>query len=198
MTDPSHLRLVLERVAEEVCEPELAAAQPLIGFDAFAAGQRIFGWVHLDADRLTDMLNAHTELRLVNVLVEDLEGRATVAADEAVVRRDELVAVRASGPRGDPARREDTLGHPILVEAGPYLVGGYLQAPAGSDPLARVRAGEPMIPLTDAWIASRSDAGIARRRLGTVIVNRHRVDRFRLVSETDLAAAAEPLAATAA
>jgi len=198
MTEPSRLRLVLERVPEEVHEPELVATQPLICFDAFAAGHRVFGWVHLDADRLTDMLNDHAELHLGNVLVEDLASGLTVTADEAIVHRDELVAVRASGPRGDPARRQPTVGHPLLVDAGPYLVGGYLHAPQGTDPLARVRAGEPMIPLTDAWIAFGSRDGVTRRRLGTVIVNRHLVTRFRAVTEAELEAAALPVAVAAA
>jgi len=197
MTEPSRLRLVLERVPEEVHEPELVATQPLICFDAFAAGHRVFGWVHLDADRLTDMLNDHAELHLGNVLVEDLASGLTVTADEAIVHRDELVAVRASGPRGNAARREDTASNPTLVEAGPYLIGGHLHAPAGMDPLARVRGREPMIPLTEAWIAYRSGDATTRRRVGTIIVNRHLADRFQLVSEEALEAAAPPVAAAA-
>ncbi len=197
MTEPSRLRLVLERVPEEVHEPELVATQPLICFDAFAAGVRVFGWVHLDADRLTDMLNDHAELHLGNVLVEDLASGLTVAADEAIVHRDELVAVRASGPRGNAARREDTVSSPTLVEAGPYLIGGHLHAPPGIDPLARVRGREPMIPLTEAWIAYRSGGATTSRRVGTIIVNRHLADRFQSVSEEALEAAAPPVAAAA-
>jgi len=197
MTEPSRLRLVLERVPEEVHEPELAAATPLICFDAFAAGHRVFGWVHLDADRLTDVLNDHAVLQLGNVLVENLVTGATVAADEAIVHRDELIAVRASGPRGNADRREDTVASPMLVEAGPYLIGGHLHARPGVDPLARVRGREPMIPLTDAWIAYRSGTETTRRRVGTIIVNRHLVSWFRSVSEEDLEAAA-PLVTAAA
>jgi hypothetical protein len=197
MSERARLCLVLERVGEEVHEPELAAPQPLIGFDAFAAGHRIHGWVRLEAGRLTDLLNAHSTVQLVNVLVENLETGASIAADEAVVHRDELVAVRASGPRGDPSRRSATVGHPMLVEAGPYLIGGHLHAAPGTDPLARVRGGDPMIPLTEAWIASRSGTDVVRRRLGTVIVNRHLVARFRAVTEADLEAAAAAVAVAA-
>ncbi len=197
MTEPSRLRLVLERVPEEVHEPELAAELPLICFDAFAAGHRVYGWVHLDADRLTDMLNDHVELHLGNVLVEDLASGQTVTADEAIVHRDELVAVRASGPRGNAARREDTVSSPTLVEAGPYLIGGQLHAPPGMDPLARVRSGEPMIPLTEAWIAYCSGGATTRRRVGTIIVNRHLATRFQAVTEADLEAAAPAVTAAA-
>lgn len=197
MHESRRLCLVLERVPEEVHEPELAAERPLLGFDAFAAGHRVYGWVRLDAERLTDMLNEHTELGLTNVLVEDLEDGTTIAADEAIVRRDDLVAVRASGPRGSPARREETVAWPTLVEAGPFLVGGYLHARPGADPLARVRNGEPMIPLTDAWIAHRSGDAVVARRVGTIIVNRHLVTRFRSVDQAELDAAAPPVVAAA-
>lgn len=197
MPDSHRLCLVLERVPEEVHEPELAAERPLLGFDAFAAGHRVYGWVRLDADRLTDMLNRHTELALANVLVEDLADGTTVTADEAIVHRDDLVAVRASGPRGSPARWEDTVACPTLVEAGPYLIGGYLHARPGADPLARVRNGEPMIPLTEAWIAHRRGDALVSRRVGTIIVNRHLVTRFRSVDEAELRAAAPPVVAAA-
>ena len=193
MRDSHRLCLVLERVPEEVHEPELAAEQPLLGFDAFAAGHRVYGWVRLDADRLTDMLNKHNVLELTNVLVEDLADGTTVAADEAIVHRDDLVAVRASGPRGSAARREDTVAFPTLVEAGPYRIGGHLHSRPGSDPLARVRNGEPMIPLTEAWIAHRSGGASVHRRVGTIIVNRHLVTRFRSVDEAELEAGAPPV-----
>jgi hypothetical protein len=197
MTETSRLCLVLERVPEEVHEPELAVPLPLVGFDAFVADHRVFGWVRLDADRLTDMLNEHLELHLSNVLLECLGDGTTVAADEAVVRRDELIAVRASGPRGNASRREATEAHPVLVEAHPYLVGGHVHALPGGDPLARVRGRDPMIPLTEAWIAYRPGGEAWRRRVGTIIVNRHLASRFERVAAAELEAAA-PVVATAA
>ena len=54
-----------------------------------------------------------------------------------------------------------------------------------------------MIPLTEAWIAYRSGDATTRRRVGTIIVNRHLADRFQLVSEEALEAAAPPVAAAA-
>ena len=198
MSEPRRLSLVLERVPEEIHEPELADTQPLLSFDAYAAGYRVYGWLHLEADRLTDMLNAHGELLLANVLVEDLDEGTTVAADEAVVHRDELIAVRASGPRGSAERWQETAAHPTLVEAGPYLIGGHLHARPDANPLARVRGREPMIPLTEAWIAYRSGGATTRRRVGTIIVNRHLVTKFTAVTQEELEAAAPPLAVAAA
>ena len=189
MAEPSRLCLVLERVSEEVHEPEFVATLPLVGFEAFVPGSRVFGWVRLDADRLTDMLNAHEELHLVNVLVEHLDGGATVTADEAVVRRGELIAVRATGPRGDASRRELTLTHPVLVESGLYLIGGHLHAAPGADPMIRMLGRDPMVPITAAWIAYRPGADDLRDRVGTIIVNRELATRIERVTEQELAEA---------
>jgi len=187
MVEPSRLCLVLERVSEEVHEPELVATLPLLGFEAFVPGSRVFGWVRLDADRLTDMLNAHEELLLVNILVENLDGGPTVTADEAIVRRGELVAVRASGPRGDASRREPTHTHPVVIESGPYLIGGHLHAAPGADPMVRILGRELMVPLTSAWIAYRPGADLRREHMGTIIVNRELVTSIQRVTEQELA-----------
>ena len=110
------------------------------------------------------------------------------------MRREDLLAVRASGPRGSAARRQETRAHPVLVEAGPYLVGGHLHAPPDVDPLTRIRGPEAMIPLTEAWISYRSGRDPARRRVGTIIVNRDRAERMERVTEAALADAAPAIA----
>jgi len=188
MAEPSRLCLVLERVSEEVHEPEFVATLPLVGFEAFLPDGRVFGWVRLDADRLTDMLNTHEELLLVNVLIEHLDG-ATVTADEAIVRRGELIAVRARGPRGDATRREPTLTHPVVVESGPYLIGGHLHAAPGANPMLRILGREPMVPLTAAWITHRGEAEPRLERVDTIIVNRELATRIARVTEEELAEA---------
>ena len=189
MAEPSRLCLVLERVSEEIHEPGFVATVPLVSFDAFVPGYRVFGWVRLDADRLTDLLNGHDELQLVNVLVEHLDDAATVTADEAIVRRGELIAVRASGHRGDAARREPTQTHPVVVESGPYLIGGHLHAAPGADPMLRILGLEPMVPLTAAWIAYGRGTDRRHYPVGTIIVNRDLATRIERVTEQELAEA---------
>jgi hypothetical protein len=115
-------------------------------------------------------------------MVEHLDDGATVTADEAVVRRADLVAVRASGPRGEASRRADTRTHPVVVESGSYRVGGHLHAAPGVGPASRIRGREPMIPLTDAWIEYRSGGELQRRRVGTIIVNRELATRIEPVA----------------
>jgi hypothetical protein len=185
MAEHSRLRLVLERVAETVDEPEYVTDVPLVSFEAFAADHRVYGWVRLDAERLTDLLNAHDELHLENVLVEHLGSGRTISADEAMVRRGELIAVRASGPRGDAALRRPTDVHAVVVESGPYRIGGMLNVAPGVAPALRLQGDEPMIPLTEAWVELRADGRATRRQVGTIIVNRDVATSMRLGAAED-------------
>ncbi len=179
---PATLSLVLERQAEDIHEPEFAAYTPLVGFEAFLSAQRVFGWVRLDADRLTDLLNAHDLLHLENVHVEDLRDGSTVAADETLLPRSEIIAVIASGPRGDPGRRAPTQRHAVAVESGVYRIGGCVHATAGVDPEARWQSGGPMVPLTGAWIEYRSGDRYCRDILDAVIVNRRLAARVEVAT----------------
>jgi hypothetical protein len=183
---PGRLQLVLQRTAEDVFEPDAVADAPLIRFAAYVADRRVFGWVRLHEDRLTDLLNAHDELHLVDVGLESLPNGWPGTVDEVIVARRDLIAVQASGPRGDPNRREATRAYPIAVGSDCYVVGGYLHVPNGVDPMANARSRPPMIPLTDAsieyWIHGRCE----HQASGTIIVNRDRADWIRLVTHDDL------------
>ena len=197
MAEPSRFCLVLERSSEDVHEPEYVTNAPLVSFEAFVPGHRVFGWVRLKADRLTDLLNDHEELLLANVRVEHLEDGTTVTADEAVVRRADLVAVRASGPRGEASRREDTRSHAMIVESGPYRIAGHLHAAPGVGPAARIQGREPMIPLTEAWIEYRSGNQLRHVPVGTIIVNRELATRIEPVAEQYLEQGGPPASAIA-
>jgi hypothetical protein len=166
------LSLVLERQAEEIHEPDFSAYAPLVSFEAFLSAERVFGWLRLDADRLTDLLNAHDLIHLANVLVEDHRDGGTVSAEETLIPRSEIVAVIARGPRGDPSRRLATRPNAVVVESGLYDVGGIMHAPIGMGPEERWQGGGPMVPLTEAWLEYRSGDQLRRVRSETVIVNR--------------------------
>lgn len=175
------LSIVLEPHAEEIHEPEFVAYAPLVGFEAFLAAQRLFGWVRLDADRLTDLLNAHELLELTNVLVEESRDGSVVLTDETRIPRSEIVAVVASGPRGDPSRRVQTSSHPVIVESGVYRVGGLLHVPSGVEPADRFAQGDPMVPLTDAWLEYPWGERRRRDTRSTVIVNRRAASSFEIL-----------------
>jgi hypothetical protein len=181
--DAATVSLVLERHAEDIHEPEFAAYAPLVSFEAYLARQHMFGWVRLDAERLTDLLNAHEIIRLENVLIEDHQDGTTVSAEATLVSRSEILAVIASGPRGDPARRLATRRHPVVVESCGYRIGGYVHTAPSTIPEDRFRDGGPMIPLTEAWLEYGSGVQRRRRDAGTVIVNRTLASRIEVVAE---------------
>jgi hypothetical protein len=103
-----------------------------------------------------------------------------------VVHRDRLIAVRAGGPQGDPARRQRVRLHPLVVRAGLYRIGGYLHARPGVAPLAEVRDRPKMIPLSSAWLEYRVAGRRKAQWVGTIVFNRDRTDSIEVVGERDL------------
>jgi hypothetical protein len=147
-----------------------------VEFVAYAEDCLVSGWVELAEDRITDLLNTHDEYDLLNAYVENLADGTPYQVAEVVVKRDELVMVHATGPRGHEGRRQHTRQHPLALQLGPYHVRGYIHALPGSDPIANFRRRQPMVPLTDAWVEYGSGDKRQRRRVGTLVVNRDLVD----------------------
>jgi hypothetical protein len=175
------VRLFLGREPDDVpaevdTPPPSRALPPEHEFIAYAEDCLLLGHIRLDAARLTDLLNDHEEYELVDVTVMDLVGERAVAVQTTLVTRDELLLVHALGPRGDRGRRLRTRQHPVALQVGPYHVRGYLHALPGSDPVASFRHRKPMIPLTEAWIEYDEGKIRQRRRVATLVVNRHQVD----------------------
>jgi hypothetical protein len=160
--------------------PPARALLPLVEFVAYAEDCILYGRVRLAADRLTDMLNAHDEFDLVDVMVERLDGQGAVEVKEVIVRRDELLLVHATGPRGSQARRTRTREHRLAIRIGPYDVRGDLHAFPGHDPLLTIRRRRPMVPITDAWIEYVAGGERRRRRVGALVVNRDEIDTVAL------------------
>jgi hypothetical protein len=185
-TRPGRLHFILQRNREDVFEPDYLAEVPHVRFVAYGRHAQVSGWVRLVEDRLTDLLNAHEELLLTDAEIERIDDGATRSSGEVLIHRSELVAVHASGPRGDEARRRPTRTHPVAMQAGSYLIGGYLHVPLGGDPIASLADRPMMIPLTDAWIESRSRGEHVRQSGGTLIVNRGQADWMRIVADNEV------------
>jgi hypothetical protein len=181
------LHLVLQPTSEEVYEPDFLLETPLIRFVAYDRSQRVFGWVSLVADRLTDLLNSCKELHLEEVETAGFEDRPARWADEVIIRRTDLIAVHASGPRGDEARRKKTRMHAVAMQSGNYLIAGHLHVAPGADPDESLRGRPAMVPLTDAWIEYWSGEERKHRATGTIIVNRDRTDWIRRITKRELA-----------
>jgi hypothetical protein len=182
----TRLHFVLQRTPEEVFEPDSVPEAPLVRFVAYARQHRVFGWIHLRAERLTDLVNAHDELLLTDVEIESLEDGQTRSAERVLINGRELVAVHASGPRGDEALRRRTRTHPVALQVGNYLIGGHLHVDPGTDPFTSLRARARMVPLTDAWIEYWSGGQRTKHAIGTIIVNRDAADWVRVVTDDEL------------
>ena len=182
----NRLTLRLDADAEDVFEPDFVADAPLLRFEAFLNAERLFGWVRLEASRLTDLLNGHETLHLQNVTFESLVDGSTRHEDELFVPRSTLIAVSVTGPRGDPALRRWTRSHPVAVQLGEFLLGGYAHAESGDDPLAAMLGRPPMVPLTDAWLQYWPGGERRRSWIGTMVFNRDLSDWIRVVSEDEL------------
>ena len=180
------LALHLDGVIEEVFEPDFVASAPLLRFEAFLARERVFGWIHLEAERLTDLLNAHEALHLHQASFEDLVDGSTRHEDELIVPRADLVAISVTGPRGDPALRRWTHSHPAAAQLGDFLMGGYAHTTPGEDALATIMGRPPMVPLTDAWLEHWLGGQRHRTWVGTMIFNRDLADWVRVVPEEEL------------
>ena len=173
------LRLVFRGQPPVVTEPALPDVQepsPEVEFVAYAEDCILSGQVELAADRLSDLINAHEELELIDVLVADLTDGHAFEVHQLAVRRDEILVVHATGPRGRADRRQRTRQHPIVAKLGPYTVRGYVHALPGSDPIASLRHRRPMVALTDASLEYFVGREEIRRRVATVLINRQLAD----------------------
>lgn len=168
------------------------APQQVIEFVAFGEEVLLSGRLRLSAERLTDMLNEHDEFQLTDVMVDRLDGQPAMEVDEVLVRRDEILLVQATGPRGTQGRRRSTRQHPVDLQTGPYHVQGFLHALPGSDPITSMRRRETMVPLTDAWIEFGVGNIRQHRPVGTLLVNRERLTWFKGVVDEKIASPALP------
>lgn len=153
---------------------------PELEFVAYAEDGRLSGRIRMDGTRLSDMLNDHDEYLLEGVLAERIPDGGTMVVPEILVRREELLLVRATGPRGNKELRTRTIPRGMVLETGPYLVTGNIHASAGIDPLLSFRRRRAMVPLTDASIEYRGVDGPIREYVDAIVVNRDLVDWVRV------------------
>jgi hypothetical protein len=176
----TRLRLVLRQPGPTSRAGAATDAElPEIDFVAYSTSERLSGRVRLDSARLTDMLNSHDEYVLVDALAERLPEGGSMVVSEILIGRHELALVRAGGPRGDRSLRVPTKTHGLVLRSGRYLVAGRLHSSAGEDPLAALRARDPMVPLTDASVLFRVGPDVVEEPASTIVVNRDLVDWVR-------------------
>lgn len=172
---PGRLRFGFSHAADDasVAAPDDAR---LVAFVAYGEDCILSGEAVLNADRLTDMLNAHDEYVLAGVTVERFDGGEPLDVPEIAVARDELFLVHANGPRGDAARRHRTMPQHLAIKMGPYEVRGFFHGLPGADPVVAFRRRKAMVPLTDASIGYTFRGERRETRFDTLIVNREQID----------------------
>jgi hypothetical protein len=187
---PRRLRLVFGRpeMGQTVGEPALAASRPpTVEFTAYSSDCRASAGISLDGNRLTDILNAHDEFELVDVLVETLEDGHAIEAHDLVVGRDELYAVHVGGPRGDPGRR--------VRPARPRSPCGSARMPSGATPTCcPVRTPSRASDIVAPWSYSRMPGSSTTRPTGaswrgpkrTWSTNRDLTDWVGLAADEDI------------
>lgn len=184
------LRLAIEGTDEAPDEPfvpePFTAPGPFVDFVAYAEDCTLSGQIRLGTGRLTDLLNGRDEWHLIDVMAESFDGAELVEIKEVAVPRHEIVVVHAAGPRGDHERRHRTNLHPVVVQAGRLRIRGYLHARPGLDPLVVIARSRPMVPLTNASIEYEHHGLHERRRVGTIVVNRDRIDAIDRVAEHEV------------
>ncbi len=149
---------------------------PEIDFVAFAEDGRLSGRLRLDATRLSDMLNAHDEYLMEQVLAERIPSGEKLLVPRIVVRRQELLAVCATGPRGERELRTRTVIRGMSMEVGPYMISGDVHTLAGVDAVVNFRRRRPMVPLTNAEVRYATSRGPAAEYVETIVVNRDHVE----------------------
>jgi hypothetical protein len=143
-----------------------------IEFLGFAADCTIMGKMTMFGERLTDFLNGQERYLVHHVECESLEDGHKAAIDSVSIERSDLLAVVATGPRGNEKQRVSLQTNRLHLSIGPYMVLGRLHTKPGSDAVADVLKRDPMVPLTNATIAYEVAGAIVARDLPTIIVNR--------------------------
>lgn len=143
-----------------------------IEFIGFAADCTITGKMTMFGERLTDFLNGQERYLVHHVECESLEDGHQAAIDSVSVERSDLLAVVATGPRGNEKQRVSLQTNRLHLSIGPYMVLGRLHTKPGSDAVSDVLKRDPMVPLTNATIAYELAGAIVARDLPTIIVNR--------------------------
>jgi hypothetical protein len=159
---------------------------PEVEFVAYAADCAISGFIRLEVNRLSDLLNGSEEFELRNVLVDDFSGTPPAGVSEVLVKREELLVVHATGPRGNPALRRPTRQHPVIAVIGPYQVSGYVHAMPGAPVLASLQRRGHIVPLSDASIDYVVGGSRQRRRVETLLINRDHIDSIVEAHEDDV------------
>jgi hypothetical protein len=156
-----------------------------IEFSAYADDYTVRGEVVLETERLAEFLDASHDVDVTNLTLRALDDGREHALPFAQIRREELCAVVATGPRGRADRRIRTRSYPIRVELGPYVVVGYFQALPTADAWAMLQRRQ-IVALSPARILFDSAGTRVEEAHPTLLLMGNKIDSFRDASDDDI------------
>jgi hypothetical protein len=143
-----------------------------IDFVGFSGDCRVEGKVDLDDARLADLLNRRPTILVHDVrVVSTLDGH-TQEFEQLEIGRDELDAVVASGPRGDPKRRLATKPSGVTMKLGHYSAEGFMHGPPAANPVRDISRRPAIVAITDAVIEYQFCGEAVSESFGTLLINR--------------------------
>jgi hypothetical protein len=156
-----------------------------IPFMAFGDDAVLHGELLLEGDRLSDFIGQEGPFQIESVVMEALDDGRTLEVPAVSIARDDIVAITAGGPRGNPARRIRTRPHPARAQAGPYEIVGYVHAPPSAHPFSGV-VRRRVLPMTSALIRYRAAGRPLEWSFDALLVNPSKIDWLENASDIEL------------
>jgi hypothetical protein len=144
--------------------------------EGYADDCLVRGELDLAGARLSDFFRATPQFPLWDAHLVGLADGQEIEAGDIEVARDELVAVQAAGPRGDPLRRRATVRSPVVIRTGPYRIRGDAHAGLGNDPLYFATRRGASLPLTDVRLQYRLSETLIEEQIDVLVVNVDSID----------------------
>ena len=162
-----------------------APAMMRVAFTAYAEDAIVRGELLLDGDRLSDFIPQDGPFEIERVMVEALDDGRTVSVARTTIARSDLVAITASGPRGNRARRVRTRPHPARAQAGPFEIVGYVHAPPSAHPFSGVLR-RRVLPMTSAVVRYRIGGRAVTQEHDALLLNPDKVEWLESASDEEL------------
>ena len=153
-----------------------------VAFKAFADDYTVGGSTEFEGHRLADFLGGTDALAVRDVNLRALEDGRQHDLPAAVIEAEELCAVVAAGPRGNPDLRVRTRAYPMRAEVGPYAVCGYFHVLPTADPFAVVRH-RRVVALRPVRIAFDVGGERIEEEHDTLLLMRDKIEVFELSSD---------------
>jgi hypothetical protein len=159
-----------------------------IEFTAFAEDSIIRGELVLEGDRLSDFISQDGPFEIEHVILEALDDGRSVGVAGTTIARSDLIAITASGPRGNKARRVRTRPHPARAKAGPFEIVGYVHAPPSAHPFSGVLR-RRVLPMTSAIVRYQLGGRAVAQEHDALLVNAEKIEWLEAASDEELGVA---------